>query len=119
MNTQFQPNSNQRFAILGLFAVLTLDISTPLGFAIGVLYVPCVFLISRESVTTIYTITLIAVAFIVIKVVVRTYYPINTDWMVTDKMVFFNRSISIIAVIITGLLAIRNKMSEKKEDEKK
>lgn len=73
----------------------------------GVLYVPFIFLISRESRQIILIFATVALILCLAKMII--FYPNLNEWPATEQMVLINRSISIVAIIITALLAVQHR----------
>ena len=87
-------------ASVALLTILILDFLTPLGVAIGVLYVVCSFLVSRESPTVIITFSVVTAFLALLKFMVF----VTAD---TSYMPYVNRIISVIAIGIICLVSLR------------
>lgn len=86
---------------IALAIVFTVDLFVPLGVAVGVLYVCCIIFLLRSSLKHILIITMAATALTLIALLF-TLTP-DTTWMA-----YTNRGISIIAIWIAAMLAIKN-----------
>jgi len=89
-------------ASLTLVAVLVIDFLTPLGIAVGVLYVVCFFLVCRESRKVIITFAVVTVLLTVIKLIVFASPE-------TSYMAYVNRTISVGAIILLGIISLRHR----------
>lgn len=88
--------------ILGLAAIFVLDMLTPLGVAVGVLYAVSVYLILKESKKVLVIFSLISIILLVAKV--AFYYQQPISWMVLA-----NRAISVLAILLMTSVAIKRK----------
>lgn len=117
MKSILKLHSAQLYAAIGLLIVFIIDLSVPLGFAIGVLYVPCILLISNQSKQAIIAFATFTLILILAKIIL--FYPEHYEVKVSDQMFFFNRIASVFAVIITTLLAVQHRnLFEKTNAEK-
>lgn len=89
-------------ASLTLLIVLVIDFLTPLGIAVGVLYIACFFLVCRESRKTIITFAIVTAALTLIKLLVF----VSPE---TSYMAYVNRGITVVAIVVLGLLALRHR----------
>lgn len=89
-------------ASLTLLIVLVIDFFTPLGIAVGVLYIVCFFLVCRESRKTIITFAILTAVLTLIKLFVFATPE-------TSYMAFVNRGITVVAILVLGLLALRHR----------
>ena len=85
-----------------LAVIFAIDILVPLGVSVGVLYIFCFFLISKQSKKTILTFSFLTIFFILLKL--GLFY--STD---TGLTVLVNRILSIFVIIISTLLALKNR----------
>jgi hypothetical protein len=100
-------------AIIALLLVFIIDLFIPLGVAIGVLYILCLFLVSAENKKTIITFALITTALTIFKFIVFQ----NPD---TNYIPYLNRSITVVVLWIITILSIRHRdLIEKNETEHK
>lgn len=88
-------------ATLALLIVFLLDLFTPLGIAIGVLYLFCFLLVRRENKQLIIMFAIIASVLTITKLFIFLS-------LFTAYSVYLNRGISIIVIWITTILAIRH-----------
>ena len=101
----------QLYALIGLTSVFIIDLIVPLGVAIGVLYLCCFSFIIGESRKTIIVFTIITILLILLDPLI--YFSIQEiNWMVIT-----NRIISIIAIIITALMALKYRKQKDRKDE--
>lgn len=89
-------------ASLTLLIVLVIDFFTPLGIAVGVLYIVCFFLVCRESRKTIITFAILTAGLTLVKLFIFATPE-------TSYMAFVNRGISVVAILVLGLLALRHR----------
>ncbi len=104
-------SKSQLFAFFGLIAIFIFDLLTPLGTAIGVLYLCCFTIILRESRKTIIIFTITSTFLIVLKTLIH-YSPETFNWTIMT-----NRCISVIAIFITSIIALRYRKQEEKKAE--
>ncbi|HEY3404162.1 MAG TPA: hypothetical protein VGK59_12285 [Ohtaekwangia sp.] len=103
-----QHNKSSRFsgslilASLALLVVLVVDFFTPLGIAVGVLYVVCFFLVSRESRKVILTFAAVTIFLTLLKLAVFADPE-------TSYMAYANRGISVAAIVLLGIISLRHR----------
>ncbi|MBI2967649.1 MAG: hypothetical protein HYY40_07530 [Bacteroidetes bacterium] len=103
---------NQLLALTSMLIVLAIDILTPLGVAVGVLYLFCFFLVCRENKKVIILFAIITSLFTVIKLAV--FVTPETNWMV-----YSNRAITLFVILTTAILSLRHRtLIEKTNAEK-
>lgn len=101
----------QLYALIGLTSVFIIDLTVPLGVAVGVLYLCCFSFIIGESRKTIIVFTIITILLILLNPLI--YFSIQeVTWMAIT-----NRIISIIAIIITSLMALKYRKQKDSKDE--
>lgn len=103
------PFFSHKIILAGIFAVFLLDLLTPLGIAIGVLYLIVFVLLIRFPVRAILAYSLLCIFFTLFKL-----------WLFYDEgvepAVHFNRLISVSAIIIgTALAAYQSRLNKKLE----
>lgn len=96
------PSRSVILASLTLLVVLMIDLFTPLGIAVGVLYILCFFLVCRESRKLIITFAALTAGLTLIKLIVFATPE-------TSYMAFVNRGITIVAILVLCLLALRHR----------
>lgn len=85
-----------------LWVIFILDLLTPLGVAVGALYVVAVYLILKESKRTLAIFSAVAIFLLLAKVGI--YYREPFTWVIA-----VNRLISILAIVIMASVAIKRK----------
>lgn len=104
-------SKSQLFAFFGLIVIFIFDLFTPLGVAIGVLYLCCFTFILRESRKTIIIFAIVSIFLILLKPVL--HYSFETiNWAIMA-----NRCISVIAIFITSIITLRYRKQEEKKVE--
>lgn len=112
MNTQANTKIKIRQATIALIFVFTIDLFIPLGVAVGVLYVLCLFLISSENKKTI----LFFAAFTTVLTILKFLIFQNPD---TNYIPYINRSITLVVLWTITFLAIRHRnLIEKNNSER-
>ena len=101
----------QLIAFLGIIAIFIFDLFTPLGIAIGVLYLCCFTFILRESRKTIITFAIVSIFLILLKPVLY-YSPETFNWIIIT-----NRCVSVLAIIITAIITLKYQEQEEKKAE--
>lgn len=99
-------------AIFAITIVFLIDIFTPLGIAVGVLYVLCFLLVCRQSKKTIFTFAVITSLLTVVKIIV--YFSPATTYIAIS-----NRAITIAVIIIISILASRHRILVDKINEER
>lgn len=89
-------------ASLALLIVFLIDIFSPLGIAVGVLYILCFFLICRENKRVIVVFAIITILLTIAKFVILLQQT-------TTPFAFYNRVITISVIIIITQLALRHR----------
>ena len=89
-------------ATISAALIFAIDLIVPLGVAVGVLYVSCIFLVVREHKKTIFFFAFVCSALTAI-------VPLITLTPATTWMAFVNRGISILAIWIVAIIASQNK----------
>jgi signal transduction histidine kinase len=87
------------WAVISLNAIFIIDIVTPIGIAVDVLYICCILIVYRQGKRTILTVGIAAIALILINAIIfETVSKIN-------YITLINHGISAVAVLITTYLA--------------
>ncbi|MDH5399851.1 MAG: ATP-binding protein [Cyclobacteriaceae bacterium] len=107
MGYEKKDRSERLLAAIILLIIFLLDVWAPLGVAVGVLYVSSIFLVAKEDKITI-------LAFAGFASVLTVLLPLFTLTDETTWMAFVNRGISLLAIWIAGLIAIRLRVREEK-----
>jgi light-regulated signal transduction histidine kinase (bacteriophytochrome) len=87
-------------ATISAALIFAIDLIVPLGVAVGVLYVSCIFLVVREHKKNIFFVAFVCSALTAI-------VPLITLTPATTWMAFVNRGISILAIWIVAIIASR------------
>lgn len=93
-------SNSQLFAFIGLVTIFIFDLFIPLGVASGVLYLCCFTFILQESRKTVIIFTIVSIFLILLKPLLH-YSSETIHWMI-----LLNRCISVIAIIITAIIAL-------------
>jgi len=101
MKTNYLKNTSLIIGSLLLLIVFVIDVFVPLGVAVGVFYVCCIALLIREEKRSLLVLSIVATLLIAV-VPVLTITP-ETKWMA-----FVNRGISIVAVWVVYIIAVRH-----------
>ena len=94
-------------AVIALATICIIDLIIPLGVAVGVLYVTCILLVVQENKKILLTVAVSCS-------VLTAFIPLITLTPHTTWMAFVNRGISILAIWITTIIAIRQNILEEK-----
>ena len=89
-------------AALALLIVFLIDLFTSLGISVGVLYVFCLFLVSRESKKTIIVFAIITLLLTTTKFII--FFSESTIYMALA-----NRVITILVIIVIALFGLRHR----------
>ncbi len=103
MRLKIKDNRNLIYAFAISIIVFVIDLIIPLGIAFGVLYVTSIIVVVGERKQSILTIAIISTVFTLIDPVLT--YTSETTWMM-----FVNRFISVFAIWVTAIIAIRYKI---------
>lgn len=99
------------YALAGLISVFIIDLLVPLGVTIGVLYLCCLIFILGENKKTVVVFSVVSVLLIILKSLI--YLSIEeVNWVVLT-----NRLISIGAIFITALIALRYRKQKESKGE--
>lgn len=100
----------QLFAAVSLLMVFTIDMLTPLGVAIGVLYVAAFFCVIKTSTRTILLYASISTALVIFKLLL---FEIPDPGWIT----YLNRAISVLAIVVVAAFSVRQRnLNEKMEE---
>jgi len=99
---------NTLYGFLSLIVVFLIDVSIPLGVAVGALYVCSIVFVIKERKRTIVGVASIASFMVLLKLYI--FVTPDTNWMV-----YVNRGISLLVIWATTLLAIRYRLLDEKE----
>lgn len=88
--------------VLCLLAVFILDMLLPLGVAIGVLYIVAFYFATRISARAIGYYAAVCVVLVLVKLLF--FVSAETGWMV-----YFNRLLSVVAIVVVAVFAIRRR----------
>lgn len=116
MNAIKKLSPNQQAATLGMIAVFVIDMIVPLGIAIGVLYMLCFVIISKEPAFTIKKFSAVMIGLIVLK------YAIFFEPSVHLGFATINRAISILVIVSSTYISIKHRellVSSTKEIDRK
>lgn len=106
MPTIHRSYNTRIYAILATAIVFFIDVITPLGYAVGLLYVLCFLLVYQENrKTIIFFATLIS---LLILSKFAFFYGTKTDITIDYWMVLVNRSLSVFTVFVAAILALRH-----------
>lgn len=89
-------------ATIALTIVFLIDIFTPLGIAVGVLYVFCFFLVCRERKKIIFTFAIVTSLLTITKIII--FFSSTTTYIAIS-----NRVLTIIVIAIVAVLASRHR----------
>lgn len=92
-----------------LLLVLIIDMFTPLGVAVGVLYVAAFYFVTNTKVQSIIFFAAVSILLVLLKLALFT--DDHAGWMI-----FVNRGISVAAIIIVTVFAVRQKRLQQKLD---
>ncbi len=117
MKTIKKLTRNQQIALVGIVGIFIIDMLVPLGIAIGVLYMLCFVIISKEPAFTIKKFSAIMIALIVLK------YIIFYEPSVHLGFATINRTISVLVIVSSTYISIKHRelleSSTKEIDRKK
>lgn len=112
MRNYFGLTNGTTLAILALLIVFVIDIITPLGIAIGVLYLFCLYIICKKDRKTIIVFAITASFLTILKLIL--FHSSETTYMA-----YVNRGITLIVMWIIALLAIHHRsLIEKNNSER-
>ncbi|MBO6606676.1 sensor histidine kinase [Psychroserpens sp.] len=101
MKTNYLKNTSLIIGSLLLLIVFVIDVFVPLGVAVGVFYVCCIALLIREEKRSLLVLSIVATLLIAV-------VPFLTITPETKWMAFVNRGISIVAVWVVYIIAVRH-----------
>jgi PAS domain S-box-containing protein len=103
MNALKTLNFNQQFALLGVIGVFIIDMLVPLGIAIGVLYMLCFLIISKEPAMVIKKFSAIMIGLIVVKYILFFEPSVHLSYATV------NRAISILVIVSSTYISIKHR----------
>lgn len=101
-------------ALLALTIVFLIDIFTPLGIAVGVLYVFCFILVCRQTKKVIFTFAVITSLLTVAKIIV--FFSPTTTYMAISNRAITITVITIIAILASKHRTLVDKITEERND---
>jgi PAS domain S-box-containing protein len=103
MNTLKTLNFNQQVALLGVIGVFIIDMLVPLGIAIGVLYMLCFLIISKEPAMVIKKFSAIMIGLILVKYILFLEPSVHLNYAT------INRIISILVIVSSTYISINHR----------
>ncbi len=103
MNALKKLNLNQQIALLGMAGVFIIDMLVPLGIAIGVLYMLCFVIISKEPSMVIKKFSAIMIGLIVVKYILFLEPSVHLSYATV------NRAISILVIVSSTYISIKHR----------
>ncbi|MFN3445998.1 MAG: PAS domain-containing protein [Bacteroidia bacterium] len=103
MNALKKLNINQQIALLGMAGVFIIDMLVPLGIAIGVLYMLCFVIISKEPSLVIKKFSAIMIGLIIVKYILFFEPSVHLNYAT------INRIISILVIVCSTYISINHR----------
>lgn len=105
-------NKRLTIGLLTLFCIFLIDVLTPLGIAVGVLYLCSFLLVLKESTKTIIIFGVLSSSLTIFN------YGLQFNPEVS-KMVFYDRTFSVMAIIVATIITVRYKVTDQTLNEER
>lgn len=100
------------YAIIGITSVFIIDLLTPLGIAVGIMYLCCFTFIVGQNKSTIIKFTSFTIFLIILKFFISSYFFQGENWMA-----MVNRLITVNAIFMTSFILIKYRKQKDAKNE--